>query len=115
MLRDPAEAEDVLQTVFLEIHQVAHVFDRSRGTAKAWILRYAYHRSLNRRAYLRVRGLYDRDDALRLERATRENTIPGPGDGREWNACELKRFLEEGMAVVTPHQRTTLYLAFFHC
>lgn len=60
ILRDPAEAEDVMQSVFLEIYKAAGQFDPSRGTVKVWLLQYAYHRSLSRREYLRVRGFYER-------------------------------------------------------
>ena len=60
ILRDPAEAEDVMQSVFLEIYRVAGQFDAARGTVKVWLLQYAYHRSLNRREYLKVRGFYER-------------------------------------------------------
>src|SRR6516164_4553558 len=43
ILRDKGEAEDVTQDIFLEIFNKADQFDRSRGTAKIWILQYAYH------------------------------------------------------------------------
>lgn len=113
VLRDPAEAEDILQTVFLEIYQVAHVFDRSKGTAKAWILRYAYHRSLNRRAYLALRGFYDRDADPLCERIARESLTMAPQHRGDFNTFELKRLLEEGLGAVTAEQRATLYLSFF--
>src|SRR6516225_6610637 len=48
ILRDKGEAEDVTQDIFLEIFNKADQFDRSRGTAKIWILQYAYHWSLSR-------------------------------------------------------------------
>jgi RNA polymerase sigma-70 factor (ECF subfamily) len=52
ILRDPGEAEDLMQDVFLEIFDKADQFDAAKGSAKTWILQYAYHRSLNRRQYL---------------------------------------------------------------
>ena len=61
ILRDPAEAEDVMQSVFLEIYRVAGQFEASRGSAKVWLLQYAYHRSINRREYLKLRGFYAGD------------------------------------------------------
>jgi len=113
LLRDPAEAEDLLQTVFLEIYQTARAFDRSKGTAKAWIVRYAYHRSLNRRAYLALRGFYDRGDELKSRPAVCEQAAIVRHDGQEWNAFELKRLLEQGLNAITADQRITLYLSFF--
>ena len=61
ILHDPAEAEDVMQSVFLEIYRVVGQFQASRGSAKVWLLQYAYHRSINRREYLKLRGFYARD------------------------------------------------------
>lgn len=57
ILRDRAEAEDIVQDVFLEVWRRARIFDPSRGSVKMWILQYAYSRSLNRRKYLALRNL----------------------------------------------------------
>ncbi len=57
ILRDRAEAEDVVQDVFLEVWRRARIFDPSRGSVKMWILQYAYSRSLNRRKYLALHHL----------------------------------------------------------
>jgi RNA polymerase sigma-70 factor (ECF subfamily) len=59
ILRDRGEAEDIMQEVFLEIYRAPEKFDPSRGGVKTWILQHAYHRSLNRRKYLKVRGFYE--------------------------------------------------------
>ncbi len=58
ILRDLGEAEDLAQSVFLEIYRVAAQFDPARGTTKTWLLQYAYHRSINRRRDLRRRNFY---------------------------------------------------------
>jgi len=63
ILRDITEAEDVTQEVFFEIYNKAHHYDAARGTVKTWILQYAYHRSLRRKAALRIRPAY-RGDSL---------------------------------------------------
>src|ERR1044071_3067324 len=60
ILRDPGEAEDVMQDVFFELFNKAAQFDPAKGSAKTWILQYAYHRSLSRRQYLALRNFYDR-------------------------------------------------------
>ncbi len=57
ILRDRAEAEDIVQDVFLEVWRRARIFDPYRGSVKMWILQYAYSRSLNRRKYLALRHL----------------------------------------------------------
>src|SRR5215813_179794 len=62
ILRDLGEAEDLMQSVFLEIFKVAAQFDPSRGTLKVWILQYAYHRAMNRRQALNIRNFYTSAD-----------------------------------------------------
>src|SRR5882762_11157562 len=43
ILRDPAEAEDAMQSVFIAILETAKKFDAARGTLRVWILQNAYH------------------------------------------------------------------------
>jgi RNA polymerase sigma-70 factor (ECF subfamily) len=59
ILRDEAEADDLVQEVFLWLFQKAKLFDASKGTAVSWIIQIAYHRAINRRRYLIVRQHYD--------------------------------------------------------
>ena len=61
IVRDPGEAEDVMQTVFLEIFRSAAQFDPAKGTTKVWILQYAYHRAINRKQHLNARRFYEPD------------------------------------------------------
>src|SRR5213593_4461726 len=66
ILRDIGEAEDLMQTVFLEIFKSAAQFDPSRGTLKVWILQYAYHRGMSRRQHLSIRNFYRNADIADL-------------------------------------------------
>src|SRR5262245_55384564 len=59
ILRNRREAEDLVQDVFLEIHKKAGLYNAQKGSVKIWILQYAYHRSINRKKYLSLRGYYD--------------------------------------------------------
>jgi len=56
ILRDLGEAEDVTQAVFLEIYRVVAQFDAFEGQYKSMASQYAYHRSMNRRQYLKTHG-----------------------------------------------------------
>jgi RNA polymerase sigma-70 factor (ECF subfamily) len=51
IVRDPGEAEDVMQTVFMEIFRSVAQFDPAKGTTKVWILQYSYHRAINRKQH----------------------------------------------------------------
>ena len=110
ILRDPGEAEDLMQDVFLELFNKAAQFDPSRGSAKTWILQYAYHRSLSRRQYLALRNFYDRRQIS--EREVSESNS-GDVSWRGLTFPEWRRVIEQGLATLTQKQRKTLELACF--
>src|SRR5262249_41142390 len=58
ILHDFGEAEDLTQTIFLEIYKTVGRFDPDRGTLKMWVLQFAYNKSISRRNYLSVRQFY---------------------------------------------------------
>src|ERR1700733_7983417 len=58
ILSDVTEAEDLVQDLFLFIRRKAGIFDRSKSTARSWILQMAYHRAIERRRYLASRLYY---------------------------------------------------------
>ena len=48
VLRDPAQSEEVMQEVLLEVWRSATRFDPSAGTAAAWIMTLAHRRAVDR-------------------------------------------------------------------
>lgn len=59
ILNDSAEAEDLVQDLFIFIFQKARLFDPAKSSASSWIIQMAYHRAIDRRRYLGVRQHYD--------------------------------------------------------
>jgi RNA polymerase sigma-70 factor (ECF subfamily) len=55
ILRNEAEADDLVQDVFLLISRRASVFDSSKGTARSLIALMTYQRAFTRRRYLNAR------------------------------------------------------------
>jgi RNA polymerase sigma-70 factor (ECF subfamily) len=58
ILRNEAEADDLVQEVFLFVFRKAALFDASQGTARSWIVQVTYHRAIDRRRYLTTRRYY---------------------------------------------------------
>jgi RNA polymerase sigma-70 factor (ECF subfamily) len=58
ILRNDAEADDLVQEVFLFIFQKAALFDSSHWAARSWIIHVTYHRAFDRRRYLNSRHFY---------------------------------------------------------
>src|SRR5712692_322233 len=58
ILRDSAEADDLVQDLFLFIHRKCAIFDSSKSSARSWIVQMAYHRAIERRRYLATRQFY---------------------------------------------------------
>jgi RNA polymerase sigma-70 factor, ECF subfamily len=73
VLRDTAEADDLVQDVFLLVQRDSKTFDSCKGSARVWILQMAYRRAISRRRYLTCRHFYTRLD---LEDAERELVDP---------------------------------------
>jgi RNA polymerase sigma-70 factor, ECF subfamily len=107
ILRDAGEAEDLMQSVFLEIFRSAAQFDAAKGTTKVWILQYAYHRSFNRRQYLSLRGLYDSAESTESRQgafATQSNSL---------SVLESARLVQQALGRLNKTQRKTLELAIY--
>jgi RNA polymerase sigma-70 factor (ECF subfamily) len=77
IVRDPGEAEEVVQTVYLDIFRAAANFDPRKGIFKVWILQYAYHRALHRKRHLVANHFYRWDDLEVALEAGANRTLPG--------------------------------------
>ena len=58
ILRDASEADEMLQDIFLLIHNDCRKFDASKSPAQSWILQMTYRRAISRRRYLTSRHFY---------------------------------------------------------
>jgi RNA polymerase sigma-70 factor (ECF subfamily) len=58
ILEDGAEADDLVQEVFLYIHRKSALFDVTRGCARSWIVQVTYTQALMRRRKLKSHGFY---------------------------------------------------------
>lgn len=110
VLRDRAEAEDLLQDIFVLIRSLAGTFDSSKTSAQFWILQMAYRRAISRRRYLNSRHFY-----TQVEFEEEAIQVPDPrsvhSDGSiDQRLAELD--LEKMFGTLSEDQQKTLRLHF---
>lgn len=105
MVRDRAEAEDLLQDVFVNIWRRADAFDPTRGNAMTWLITMARNRTIDRLREHREIAL-DEPDALAIP-----SEDPAPAALAE--ASEERRRLEACMQRLEAQQRGVVREAFF--
>jgi RNA polymerase sigma-70 factor (ECF subfamily) len=107
VVRNPAQAEEVTQEVFVELWRSASRFDPGRGTARSWIMTCAHRRAVDR-----VRS---------AESAARRDDLAGRRDqGRPYDevAERVETSLERehvrrGLDALTELQREAVVLAYY--
>lgn len=106
MLKSEAEAEEVLQEVFMQIWQRAADFDEARGRAFTWLVTIARSRALDR---LRTRRSNDRKDTLAFC-GRREY---GPDGLEDVIRMEERELVRRALGKLSEAQRQAILLAYF--
>jgi RNA polymerase sigma-70 factor, ECF subfamily len=108
IVRDPGEAEDVTQTVFLDIYRAVAQFDPRKGNTKVWLMQYAYHRAINRRQYLHARDFYT---STELQEAALENRPMNAHATFGLSSAETKELVRQSMAALSDTQKSVIEMA----
>ena len=111
ILRDSAEADDLVQDLFLFIQRKCAFFDSSKSSAGSWIVHMAYQRAIERRRYLATRHFYNHEDIL--SRAS--DVVGNPTVENDYSAEAVfgRNGLEKVLDALSEDQRETLRLHFF--
>src|ERR1700728_3995792 len=111
ILSDVAEAEDLVQDLFLFIRRKAGIFDRSKSTARSWIVQMAYHRALDRRRYLKARQFYAGASVAEND----VHAVGSPTTESDYSAEVVfgRNGLEKILSSLSLDQRETLRLHFY--
>jgi RNA polymerase sigma-70 factor (ECF subfamily) len=111
ILRNTAEAEDLVQDLFIFLQRKCGIFDRSKSTARSWIIQMAYHRAIERRRYLTSRQFYAR---MEIESNT-VHMVGTPTAESDYSAEAVfgRNGLTKVLRSLTDDQRETLRLHFF--
>lgn len=111
IVRNKAEADDLLQDVFLLIERRASVFDSSKGTARSLIVHMTYQRAISRRRYLNARHWQAPVEAE--ERAANVAAPAAPLYHQSVEAHFGRERLRKALEEMSEDQRETLRLYFF--
>ncbi|HZH34644.1 MAG TPA: sigma-70 family RNA polymerase sigma factor [Pyrinomonadaceae bacterium] len=106
ILNNRAEAEDILQEVFVQVWQRARNFDESRGKAFTWLVTLARSRAIDR-----LRSLGSRSRAV--EGATRESRDVVVDAVEDAIQNEKGEVIRAALNELPEDQRNTLLLAYF--
>jgi len=111
ILRDAAEAEDLVQDLFLFIQRKCAIFDSSKSSARSWIIQMAYHRSIERRRYLTSRQFYARAEIG----SNTDHVVGTPTTECDYSAEAVfgRNGLNQVLKSLSEDQRETLRLHFF--
>jgi RNA polymerase sigma-70 factor (ECF subfamily) len=99
ILRDRADAEDVLQEVFVAVWTRAESYDPALGVPAAWLVRIARNRAIDRYRANAARG--------RLADASQELAPPPAADPEE------RHDVVRALGVLPPEQRVLVEQAYF--
>ena len=105
VLRDPAQSEEVVQEVLLEVWRTASRFDPAKGGAATWVLTIAHRRAVDR----------VRSEAAAAGREQRTSRVPAAGDAvaDSVEATLDAELLRRCLAGLSDVQRESITLAYY--
>jgi RNA polymerase sigma-70 factor (ECF subfamily) len=110
ILHDSAEAEDVVQNVFIAFYERSELFDESKGNLRTWLLQYAYGRSFNQKRKLRLRHFHQQVEFESAEAELRKENVERVFD---LDTSESARLVEQILPRLNEKQRSVVELVFF--
>ena len=106
VVRDPSQAQEVAQEVFVELWRMAARFDGTKGSAHSWAATLAHRRAIDRvRSEQATRNRQDRDANL----AVREHDVVAAEVESSLDQARVRRALSQ----LSDVQREAVELAYF--
>ena len=107
VVRDPSQAEEVVQEAMLEVWRTATRFDSARGSAAAWILTITHRKAVDR--VRSAEASTRRDTTYHQQNQAVEHDTTADAAQASIEAGRVRKAL----ATLTPVQREALELAYF--
>jgi RNA polymerase sigma-70 factor, ECF subfamily len=112
ILRNDAEAEDTVQTIFLDVYRAIHQFNPDKGEFKTWLMLFAYQRTFNRRRHLFANRFFVTEPLNILDEILPE--ILRTGDRKTgYSQGESRILIQQVMRGLEPRQCRTIELIYY--
>jgi len=106
ILKEEAEAEDVLQEIFVQVWREAERFDPSRASVKTWLFTIARSRSLDRyRSRKTARQRIDEGAEENLEQLSSNEDLQA--------TTMMQKYVSNALGQLTKDQRVVLELSYY--
>lgn len=110
VVHEEAEADDVLQEIFLQVWEEAGRYSPKAGKPLGWMVTIARRRAIDR---LRRRQAYSRARDRYEKRVTQESQTPRRDAAEVFVLNDLRQFLRKSIRALPRLQREAVELAFF--
>src|SRR4026209_2894900 len=110
VVHEEAEADDVLQEIFIQVWEEAGRYSAKAGKPLGWMVTIARRRAIDR---LRRRQAYSRARERYQKRVTHETSSSTREADEVFMLNDLRHFLKECMRILPRLQREAVELAFF--
>ncbi len=102
IVRNNAEAEDVVQQTFLDVFRSIHQFDPDKGPFKAWLLMYVYHRAFNHFRAMNANRFFVTDPL--------DEVLPIVSK----SATEVRILVDQALSLLSARERQTIELIYYN-
>src|SRR5438067_2984074 len=110
VVHEEAEADDVLQEIFLQVWEEAARYSPKAGKPLGWMVTIARRRAIDR---LRRRQAYSRARERYEKRVMQASPGPRRDAAQTFVLSDLRRFLKKNLRALPGFQREAVELAFF--
>ena len=110
LLKDPDEAEDVVEETFWQAWRKASSYEPSKGAVSTWLLTIGRRKALDR---IRAKKRH-REDPIGHDRTFADLPAPGPDPSQDMEGSELRDHVRTALKELPSEQREVLELGYFN-
>jgi RNA polymerase sigma-70 factor (ECF subfamily) len=110
LLRDPDEAEDVVEETFWQAWRKADSYEPARGAVSTWLLTIGRRKALDR---LRAKKRH-KEDPIGNDRTFADIASPSPDPSQDVEGSELREHMRAALRELPAEQREVLELGYFN-